>query len=254
MIYDIGANLFSKQFKEPEKILEDAAKEDIRCIVTCCSKRDNKQIVEFIKNHDCYGTMGIHPHNAKDLTQDDLDFIRNHINDDRIVAVGECGLDYDRMFSPVSDQLNALDAQIRIAEENNKPMFLHERSAHEDFVHVFEKHPDIIQNCVVHCFTGNIDELCDYQNRGFWIGITGWICDDIRGKDLQNAVTAVDLDKLMVETDAPYLKPKFLRGTRINVPNNVIYVINKIAEIRKMDKEELIQKLEKNTKKFFRLS
>ena len=186
--YDIGLNLFCKQFSEPEKIIKEAKENEICCILTGTDIKEDKKINEFVKTHDAYGTAGIHPHNADRAKQADFHFIEQILTqNDKLVAVGECGLDYDRMFSTKENQIRCLEKQIVLAEKLNKPLFLHERSATDDFIKRFKNHLDICKKSVIHCFTGNKATLDRYLSMGFSIGITGWICDDRRAKELRDS-------------------------------------------------------------------
>lgn len=146
------------------------------------------------------GTAGIHPHNADRAKQEDFQLIERFLLDnEKIIAVGECGLDYDRMFSTKENQIRCLEKHIILAEKWNKPLFLHERNAADDFIRRFKKHADICKKSVVHCFTGERAVLDKYLTMGFSIGITGWICDDRRGKELREAVSMIPLDRILVE-------------------------------------------------------
>jgi TatD DNase family protein len=255
--YDIGLNLFCKQFKNPEKILENATANDVACILTGTSTRANIQIAEFILNREfVYGTAGIHPHNADSVRKEDFDLIEELITSNpKIVAVGECGLDYDRMYSARENQILCLEKHINLAEKLNKPLFLHERSATEDFIKRFKNHKELCEKSVVHCFTGNKNTLDNYLKLGFSIGITGWICDERRGKDLREAVKWIPLDRILIETDAPYLTPKNIDGLpNINVPENIIYVVKELAKHMNVNEEELIQRAKENTERIFTLN
>ena len=180
--YDIGLNLFNKQFPDPEKIIEDAKEKEVSCILTGTSMKVNKLVDSFVKTHDSYGTVGIHPHNADFAKKEDFDLMKEiALENNKIIAIGECGLDYDRMRSTKENQIRCLEKHIVLAEELNMPLFLHERSAVDDFIKRFKKHPEICKKSVVHCFTGNKETLQKYLDMGFYIGITGWICDDKRG-------------------------------------------------------------------------
>ncbi|MBQ9894029.1 MAG: TatD family hydrolase [Ruminococcus sp.] len=251
--YDIGLNLFCKQFKQPEEIINRAADNGVSCILTGSDMNSSEKVSNFVENHSCYGTCGIHPHSADEAKESDFKRIREIVSgNDKIVAVGECGLDYDRMFSAKEAQLRCFEEHIRIAEELGKPLFLHERDASEDFIAIFKEHPDICSRAVVHCFTGDIKTLEKYIDMGFYIGITGWICDDKRGTDLREAVKIIPTDKIMVETDAPYLTPKNVKGLeRTNVPENVKYVVRELAKHMELSEEELRQFAIDNTKNFF---
>ena len=171
-----------------------------------------------------------------------------------MVAVGECGLDYDRMFSTKENQIRCLEKHIVLAEKLNKPLFLHERSAADDFIKRFKKHPDICKKSVVHCFTGEKETLDKYLSMGFSIGITGWICDDRRAKELRDAVHMIPLDRILVETDAPYLTPKNVPGlNRTNVPQNIKYVVRDLAKYMKVEEDVLIENARKNTERIFHI-
>lgn len=253
--YDIGLNLFCRQFPEPGKIIEEAEDNGVCCILTGTDPGEDKKIDEFVKTHDVYGTAGIHPHNADRAGQEDFLLLERILSEnDRVVAVGECGLDYDRMFSTKENQIRCLEKHIVMAEKLGKPMFLHERSAAADFRKRFKNHLDICSRSVVHCFTGDKGTLDQYLSMGFSIGITGWICDDRRGKELREAVRIIPLDRILVETDAPYLTPRNVEGlNRTNVPWNIRYVVRDLAKYMKVEEEVLMENAKKNTERIFHL-
>ena len=253
--YDIGLNLFCRQFPDPERIIEEALESRVCCILTGTDTKENKKINDFVKTHDVFGTAGIHPHNADRAKQEDFALIERILKENkRVVAVGECGLDYDRMFSTKENQIRCLEKHIVLAEKLDKPLFLHERSASGDFIKRFKKHPDICKKSVVHCFTGNKTALDQYLSMGFSIGITGWICDDRRAKELREAVHLIPLDRILVETDAPYLTPRNVPGLgRTNVPQNVQYVVRELAKYMKVSEDVLAENAKKNTERIFRL-
>lgn len=253
--YDIGLNLFCRQFKDPERIIEEAAKSEVACILTGTDMKENLRISEFLKTHNVYGTAGIHPHNADSAKKEDFELIEKIASEnDRIVAIGECGLDFDRMFSTKENQIRCLEKHIVLEEKLNMPLFLHERSAAADFIRRFKNHPDICNKSVVHCFTGDKDTLKKYLDMGFSIGITGWICDDRRGRELREAVKLIPLDRVMIETDAPYLTPKNVPGLdRTNVPQNVCYVARDLAKFMGVSEDLLIENAKKNTERIFEI-
>ncbi len=253
--YDIGLNLFCRQFPDPERIIQEASDSRVCCILTGTDTKENKKINDFVKTHDVFGTAGIHPHNADRAKQEDFALIERILKENkRVVAVGECGLDYDRMFSTKENQIRCLEKHIVLAEKLDKPLFLHERSASGDFIKRFKNHPDICKKSVVHCFTGNKTALDQYLSMGFSIGITGWICDDRRAKELREAVHLIPLDRILVETDAPYLTPRNVPGLgRTNVPQNVQYVVRELAKYMKVSEDVLAENAKKNTERIFRL-
>lgn len=253
--YDIGLNLFCKQFPVPEKIIQDAANAGVCCILTGTDTRENRKIDAFVKSNNAFGTAGIHPHNADSAEQEDFKLIEQIASEnERIVAVGECGLDYDRMFSTKENQIRCLEKHIVLAEKLNKPLFLHERNAADDFIRRFKKHLDICQKSVVHCFTGSKETLSKYLSMGFSIGITGWICDDRRAKELRDAVRMIPLDRILIETDAPYLTPRNVQGlNRTNVPQNIIYVVKELAKYMNVPEDVLVLNAKKNTERIFHI-
>lgn len=251
--YDIGLNLFCRQFPEPERIIEEAQKNEVCCILTGTDIKESKRIHEFVRNRDVFGTAGIHPHNADRAGKEDFQLMEQILTENhKMLAVGECGLDYDRMFSTRENQIRCLEKHIVLAEKLGKPLFLHERAAADDFVKRFKNHPDICKKSVVHCFTGGRAVLDRYLSMGFSIGITGWICDDRRGKELRDAVKIIPLDRILVETDAPYLTPKNVSGLdKTNVPQNIKYVVRDLAKYMKAPEEALIENARKNTERIF---
>lgn len=253
--YDIGLNLFCRQFQNPEKIIEDAAEQGVCCILTGTDPKENQKIDNFVKTHDAYGTAGIHPHNADRASQQDFAAMERIISgNEKIVAVGECGLDYDRMFSTKENQIRCLEKHIVLAEKLNKPLFLHERSASGDFIKRFQRHPEVCKKSVVHCFTGDRETLDKYLSMGFSIGITGWICDDRRAKELREAVRIIPLDRILIETDAPYLTPRNVPGLdRTNIPQNIVYVARELAKYMKVSENILVENARNNTKKIFHI-
>ena len=254
--YDIGLNLFCRQFRDPEKVIEDAKEAGVCCILTGTDSRENQKIDTFVTNHIAFGTAGINPHNADRAKKEDFDLIEKIIlQTPKVVAVGECGLDFDRMFSTKENQIRCLEKQIVLAEKLEKPLFLHERSASSEFVKRFKKHPDICKKSVVHCFTGSKAVLEQYLSMGFSIGITGWICDDRRAKELREAVKILPLDRLLIETDAPYLTPRNVPNLdKTNVPENIVYVARELAKYKKVSEEEIIHCARENTERIFGLA
>lgn len=253
--YDIGLNLFCRQFPNPEAIIDDAAAEGVSCILTGTNIKEDKRIADFVKNHSALGTAGIHPHNADSAGQEDFELIERLVRENKkIVAIGECGLDFDRMFSTRENQIRCFEKHIVLAEKLDKSLFLHERMATEDFVKRFKKHPDICKKSVVHCFTGDRETLSKYLDMGFSIGITGWICDDRRAKALRDAVKIIPLDRILIETDAPYLTPRNVPGLpRTNVPQNIKYVTRDLSKYMNISEDILIEHARENTERIFNI-
>lgn len=264
---DIGVNLFSSQFAGREReIAERAAESGVGVIITGSSLRSSRQAAEFAEVYNkereagnektrfpVYSTAGVHPHDAKHCDEDTIAELRKTLTGHAsAIAVGECGLDYDRMFSPAEVQRLWFERQIALAEELELPLFLHERAASEDFSAILAGHPDACRRAVVHCFTGTRKEAERYLELGCMIGVTGWVCDERRNGDLLEALQSIPAERLMAETDAPYLKPRGIKGLKgSNVPENIRYVVERIASEKHMETEKLAEILLNNTRRFF---
>lgn len=202
----------------------------------------------------CYSTAGVHPHDAKTVDDLSLPVIRELAQHDEVVAIGECGLDFNRDFSPRQQQEAVFEAQLSLAAELNLPVFMHCRDAHERFSDIFRPWQDKLPGAVLHCFTGNEDELNACLDMGMSIGITGWVCDERRGADLKALVSKIPADRLMIETDAPYLIPRDLKPkpkTRRNEPCNLPHIADRIAQCRDEKYEDLITFSGENSRRFF---
>ena len=172
-------------------------------------------------------------------------------------AVGETGLDFFRNLSSLEEQLIAFEQQIIISIENNLPLFLHQRDAHDDFIRVIDKYISDIPKGIVHCFTGTNFQLDDYLERGLHIGLTGWICDERRNKDLREAIKDIPADKLMIETDAPYLIPRNLKmkpKNNRNEPKFLPHIADEVASLMNINLEEFNKQVFDNGISFFNIN
>ncbi len=250
---DIGLNLFSEQYRGREKeIYETALEKETAFIITGSSVRSSEAAHEFAKDReDVWATAGVHPHDAKHWDKKSAEVIKKLAAEKKNVAIGECGLDYDRMFSPKDVQLKVFEEQINIAEEFDKALFLHEREATEDFAELMKRYPERCKKAVVHCFAGSRKAAETYLELGCMIGITGWVCDDRRNAELLDALKIIPEERLMAETDGPYLKPRNVKLKGENRPEYISYVVERIAEIKQTDADRLAETLLENTKKFF---
>ena len=178
-------------------------------------------------------TVGVHPHNTGRCEDDALPQLRQLAGRSAAVAVGETGLDYNRDFSPRAVQRTWFERHVELAVEVGKPLFLHERDAHEDFVAILGGFGRDMPAGVVHCFTGGRREMERYLELGLHIGITGWICDERRGTHLLELVRAIPPQRLLIETDAPFLLPRSIRPrpkSRRNEPMYLPHVLATVAE------------------------
>jgi TatD DNase family protein len=259
-LVDIGANLAHDSFDDDrDAMLQRAADAGVATmIVTGSSDDSNVRAAQLAEAHPgiLYSTAGVHPHHASDYTDASDTLIRSLVARDIVVAVGECGLDYFRNFSPREAQLNAFRRQLEIAKDSGLPVFLHQRDAHDDFVEVLEPALPDISHAVAHCFTGEGESLREYLAMGLYIGITGWICDERRGKHLHDIVDVIPDDRLLIETDAPYLLPRSIQPkpkTRRNEPMYLREVLKVVAEARGQSEEHVARITTENAQRFFRL-
>lgn len=265
-IIDIGANLTNKVFKNDiETILKESLKNNVtHIIITGTSIKKSIEAIQICKRFEnrtdvpkltC--TVGVHPHDSytiKDLNKAKDEMIRLiRENKNFVVAVGECGLDYNRMFSTIEQQTSVFDMQLEIAQELNMPLFLHEREAHTDFVKVI-KNRNFTFNGVVHCFTGTRDEMKTYlDDMGFYIGLTGFICN-ARSQSLRNILSEIPLEKLLIETDAPYMTPQNIYPRpKHNQPMYLTHVLQEISNITGIDPKLVAEHTTKNSVRLFDL-
>jgi len=259
-LIDIGANLTHDSFdRDREEVIRRAVEVGVtKMMVTGASPEGSRQAAELAASRPglLYATAGVHPHHATDYDADTGELLACLLERDDVVAVGECGLDYFRNFSPVEVQKVAFAAQLDIAVACGKPVFLHQRDAHDDFVAILESRIGRINGGVAHCFTGGLAEMREYLDMGLYIGVTGWICDERRGLHLRELVSRIPADKLLLETDAPYLLPRTIRPrpkTRRNEPAWLPRVLETVAEARRVSQEELARQTTANAERFFDL-
>jgi len=259
-LVDIGANLTHDSFDDDrDQVIERAADAGVtRIIVTGSSGQSSQEAFALSKTRpgQLFSTAGLHPHHASDYSPALQATLAGLLREDAVVAVGECGLDYFRNFSPRDAQRNAFQCQLDLAVECGLPVFLHQRDAHKDFIDILKPMIDKISAGVAHCFTGDRDALHDCLSMGLYIGVTGWICDERRGKTLQEIVSDIPLDRLMIETDAPYLLPRTLKPkpkTRRNEPMHLTEVLRVVAEAMQESKMTVAQATTANAEHFFGL-
>ncbi|MGX5914695.1 TatD family hydrolase [Aliidiomarina sp. Khilg15.8] len=190
----------------------------------------------------CVVTAGVHPHQASKATPDFIAELRELARHPAVRAIGECGLDYNRNFSEPADQRRVFAAQVELAIEVGLPLYLHERDALTDQLAILKPAREQLAALFTHCFTGDVHALQAYQELDCYIGITGWVCDERRGHDLAQAVASIDGQRLIVETDAPYLLPRTLRPrpkSRHNQPKHVAHIGDRVASLRDQSTEEV---------------
>jgi len=259
-LIDIGANLTHDTFDvDRDEVIRRAEAAGVaRMIITGGSEQGSRDALALAEKYpgQMYSTAGVHPHHANEYSDSVHNTLMELLGNDAVVAVGECGLDYFRNFSPVADQRNAFQRQLELAEICQLPVFLHQRDAHDDFIEILQPVLDKVPRAVAHCFTGGETELREYIDMGLYIGVTGWICDERRGAHLQEIVGLIPDDRLMLETDAPYLLPRSLRPkpkSRRNEPHYLREVLRVVAQSMGRSEEDVARISTENAARFFAL-
>lgn len=259
-LVDIGANLTHESFTHDlDAVLVRAEAAGVRqLVVTGATREGSRHAVGLARAHPgrLFATAGVHPHHALEVTEEGVAELRGLLEQPEVVAVGECGLDYFRDFSPRPAQRRAFERQLELAVECGKPLFLHQRDAHDDFLAILKPFLPHCGPAVVHCFTGDERALRESLDAGCHIGITGWLCDERRGQHLRELVRMIPADRLMVETDCPYLLPRTLRPMpkdRRNEPAFLPHILAALARDRGESVGDTAAATTATARRFFRL-
>ena len=259
-LVDIGANLTHSSFEHDfVAVIAEAQAAGVQHILLTGTDLKTSQASFNYTQRDQQlfsSTAGFHPHVAQQVTAGHLAAIEKLVAKDRVVAVGETGLDFNRNFSEPDSQLAVFEAHLQIASKVSKPLFLHQREAHKPFFERLSSYRKELVGGVVHCFTDSRSALRDYLDLDMHIGITGWVCDERRGKDLQDIVSYIPQERLLIETDAPYLLPRTLRPkpkSRRNEPKYLTEVLRILAECRGEDVNKLAAATAINARRLFAL-
>lgn len=245
-LVDIGINLAHDSFDHDRAavVARAAAAGVTRMVITGSSIASTRAALVLARGDPqrfrC--TAGMHPHHAADLNDAALAQLADMAAESEVVAVGECGLDYYRNFSPPDAQRAAFQKQLELAARVHKPVFLHQRDAHADFLAILRDYRPGLAGGVAHCFTAGIEEARAYLDLGLHVGITGWICDERRGLHLREVVRTLPAERILIETDAPYLMPRDLQpkpSSRRNEPMYLPHVLEAIASARNQPWQEL---------------
>jgi len=256
-LIDIGANLTDRTFNpDRDEVLARARAVGVRRMVLTGTTLEASRFASELADSDpdLYATAGIHPHHASDCDEGTIPALREMLASPRVLAVGECGLDYNRNYSPQDVQRVWFERHVELAAELQMPLFLHERDAVDDFVEILERHRSRVPRAVIHCFTGDGSALDRYLELDLHIGITGWICDERRGGHLLDLVGKIPSNRLMIETDSPYLLPRTIRPkpkSRRNEPANLTAVLSTVASARGESEEQVATATTRTAELFF---
>ena len=259
-LVDIGANLGHDSFRHDlPQVLERAHAAGVaQIVVTGASETESREAHDIACAYPgvLFATAGVHPHLAREWSDGTVEVIRELAESPIVVAVGETELDFNRDFSPRPVQEKVFTTQLELAAELDMPVFMHERDAHDRFAAILGEHRERLGPAVIHCFTGNARELDAYLDLDLHVGITGWICDERRGTHLRELVPRIPPERLMLETDSPYLLPRDLDPrpkSRRNEPMHLRHILEAVAACRGDDPAELAQATARTSRAFFGL-
>jgi len=259
-LIDIGSNLTHESFApDRDAVLARARGAGVlRQVVTGADLTSSVRAAALADAHpaELSCTAGVHPHHALSFDAGRREELYELLQGPHVVAVGECGLDYYRNFSPPAVQRSAFVAQLEVASVVRKPVFLHQRDAHDDFLSILREYRSSLCGGVAHCFTGDRAQLEDYLALGLYVGVTGWVSDERRGQALREALPYVPADRLMLETDAPYLLPRDLIAqckSRRNEPAFLPHIARAVANVRGETLESVAAATTRNALEFFSL-
>lgn len=259
-MFDIGVNLTSTQFAQDRSAVIIRAREAglAGLLITGTNALESQQAQVLAQEHPdfCWSTAGVHPHHASEWSAETEATLRRLAGEPQVVAIGECGLDFNRNISPPAQQAYAFEAQLALAAELQLPVFLHCRDAHDRFMALLSPWLPRLKGAVVHCFTGTRAELDACLTAGLYVGITGWVCDERRGLELRALLPHIPQERLLLETDAPYLLPRDMRprpASRRNEPGFLPHIVQQVALWRGEEAETLGQQTVENTRRLFQL-
>ncbi len=237
--------------KNEEDVKESV--ENLDYIITIgCDKEEIYKAVELSKKYDnVYASIGFHPYDVKDIKEEDIETLKKlALENEKVIAIGECGLDYYRDITPKDIQHKFFEKQIKLAKELNLPLIVHSRSANDDTVKILEKYAPYPASGIIHCFGGDIPMMEACVDMGFYISFAGNVTYP-KADNLRKVLKKVPLDRLLLETDSPFLSPQKKRG-KPNKPSNIFYTLEFVADFLGIDKEELEKITDENALRLFK--
>ena len=257
---DIAVNLVGSALeKNTDEVIQRAVAQGVSPLIVIGSHlAESENAITCCHEHPqhLYCTAGTHPHHASEWGDVSAHKLRQLSASAKVVAIGECGLDYNRDFSPRPKQREAFAAQLALAAELQLPVLMHERDAHHDFLAILKEYRTHLRAAVLHCFTGNRQSMQAYLAQDLHLGITAWVCDERRGVELAQLVVDIPDNRILIETDSPYLLPRSMRPkpkSSKNEPQYLPYISQYIAALRSQDPAEFAATTYQNSIDFFGL-
>ena len=247
MFTDTHCHIYKEYYENIEEILDHAKENKInRMINNGCNTASNKEVLHLIEIYpNMYGALGIHPEKVDTYQEEDITFIKENLNDKKVIAIGEIGLDYHYTKENKEEQKKLLEDQLLLAQEYNIPVIIHSREATEDTINTLKKYK--IKG-VIHSFSGSLETAQIYIKMGFLLGINGVIT--FKKSKLKEVIKEIPLENLVLETDSPYLTPEPFRGTR-NEPARVLEIAKFISELKEVSLNDLARITNDNIKRIF---
>lgn len=254
-LIDAGVNLSSHQFSSdlPDIIARARDAQVDNMLVIGTDVDESTRALQLAEQYQLFASVGVHPHYACDVSDDFITQLQLLAQSPWCKAIGECGLDFNRNLSSPEQQVSVFNAQLSLAKTLNMPVYMHERDASDALYHCVKEYSI---TGVVHCFTGNKQALERYLDLGLYIGITGWVCDERRGIPLQQLIKYIPDDRLLIETDAPYLIPRTIQPKpkkHRNEPAYLQYICNMIAHLKQCSPADIAKATYANTQHLFKL-
>lgn len=247
MFVDTHCHIFKSDYDNIDEVLNNASNNNVKYYINNGSDREyNKEVLELVKEYDnMYGALGIHPETVDDYSLDDIEFIKNNLSNEKIVAIGEIGLDYHYTKENKDEQIKLLEMQLSLAEEYNLPVIIHSRDATEDTINTLKKF-----NCrgTIHSFSGSLETAKIYIKMGYLLGVNGVIT--FKNCNIKDVIKEVGLDNIVLETDSPYLTPVPCRGMQNN-PSHILDIAKFVSELYNVSLEELSYRTNENIKKMY---
>jgi len=249
MFTDTHCHLYSEYYNNIDEILTISKNNKInRYINNGCDNKSNKEVLELSNKYEnMYGALGIHPESVLDYTNDDIEFIRNNLSNEKIIAIGEIGLDYHYTKDNKEEQIKLLETQLKLAEKYNLPVIIHSRDATLDTLNTIKKYK---VKGVIHSFSGSLETAREYMKMGFLFGINGVIT--FKNSNIKDVIKEIPLEYLLLETDSPYLTPEPFRGKQNN-PSHILEIAEIVSKIKNITLDELSKVTNNNIKRIFNI-
>ena len=247
MYYDSHCHIYKEYYENIDLLMDELNKDDIKAVINNgCDRRTNEEVLSLLNKYNTmYGALGIHPEYVNDYSDEDIKYIEEHINDNKVVAVGEIGLDYYYSKEDKEKQIELFEKQLSLAEKYNKPAIIHSREATKDTIDTLERYN--VKGCI-HSFSGSYETAMIYIKKGFVLGINGVIT--FKNSNLKDVIEKVGIENIIIETDSPYLSPHPLRGTK-NSPKNVKIIVDFLANLFRISPLEVEKITTKNLLRIF---